>query len=722
MTSKIQQLLFFISCFLLLTASLAFNCNTESEFHSTSLLGFKINNDMLPCVYSGFINISENKVFFILIKSHVSKYLTSSTEEDIVIWHNEPGRSFIKSMLLESSFFKFDSNYNIIYDAANALMTNVDMLYIDYPGETGYSKGSNYSTLEEIKLGFNSVLEKINNTNLINLKTQAVFLLGHSYLIPHFAKGLQESSQFKDLIKIQKVALINSVLDFRTKANARSDLIKGLNVISLWDEPEFNYLKERCNYEITNIKNESDLCSQLDDYILKISGDLSLSDVRISNFKENEVDNAIHSLMNNERYIRTFNINPEEIKKDNNLYWMSFNPEVQDSLKLTSFYFDYNQFKSSSFHIYILSGQYNLEYGLHEDMVDNLIPELSKESKGYWKIPLNTYKEYFMQVPENTNIIKGFIKQTDNFTYLLFKDAGKYIGFDDKSSFSYFMNNYFLNTKTNNINCIDDVEVKTNELATEIKKDTNVVDVQFNNETKNVVSIGKGGCLNYIESCNILNNCNGNGVCDNTTNGLCSCFENFYGPACSLGVNSLNKQTKVSISPSDVRIFSPQNSFDFIISDNLLFEIESTKPNIIVSIVRKTLHYDIFDYTKHMYYQRVNDKTAFYLDQKEVSDVLIVLSNIDSINDVEVSFNLCNFNTKSTEIFGPGGIGFILALFFFALGLASYIATTLLNKNQPADDSSYRLSKDIEKNDKVETFNNKLMSHVFGKEIITKNN
>lgn len=687
-------------------------CKEESKFYVHNFLGYDLKNFFVPCIYSGYIQIPNLNVFFVLIKSQVSKYETIPTfDQPLIVWINEPGKSSLKSILTEGTIFRFRENLSLEYQFSNAMSNAVDMLFVDYPGETGLSQGFNFTTLAEIKLGFNQFIKGIHDTELLNVEKQHLFFLGHSYLLPHLAKSLKMFADLK--VTVKKVGLINSILDSRVESDARADLAKGLAILSLWDEPEYDSLKARCEFEHYNNLESNTVCEKLNEFLIKTSGDVSLTDSRRSIYKDNAIDDIISKLMNDENHITNLNVNAKDSKKSNGVSWMDSNPEVRAAIKTeksgSNYHFDHKEFDNEDFHIFFLSGQFNLEYGSHERIINLLVPALEKESKGYWKIPIDPSKLNDPSSIQSRTMIKGFIKQSDNYSYLLFKEAGKYIGESDPYSFSYFIKHFFLNPNSSNVPCLDDSSVELpmpveqeefdpdeEEFRPKQNLDNNnnswedpenrpieIIDDwdQVKSDISTVINIGKGGCIDYMMSCKMHMDCNNNGYCDDSTKGRCNCNHKFYGPSCSHEEEPLLDSTTMKISSSDVRVFTPQNSFNFVISGNLLFEIESDNPNIVVSIINKQSHQNIFDYTKHLYYQILETKKIqFYLDNKEVQNVLIVVSNIDSSKEIGIKFNICNFQTHIVEFFGPGGLGFTLALIFFLIGLASYIATYILHK------------------------------------------
>ena len=113
---------------------------------------------------------------------------------------------------------------------------------------------------------------------------------------------------------------------------------------------------------------------------------------------------------------------------------------------------------------------------------------------------------------------------------------------------------------------------------------------------------------------------------------------------------------------------------DFVISDNILFEIETDNPSIVISILEKEKHKDVHDFTKHVYFQRLLRKsTVIYLDKDKIDKLLIVVTNTDPQSNANVNFNLFNFNTKSSEFFGPGGLGFVVSLILFCIDRKSVV-------------------------------------------------
>lgn len=707
----------------LLIVVLSEDCHKESAFYVKNFLGFPVENKaLLPCIYSGLIKVDDSNIHFVYMKS---KFINQSDKNPVVIWINEPGSSMFKSLITEASAFRFKNDFELHYNVQNNLQSKCNILFVDYPGDSGLSKSKSLTEINNINNYFiqflkNFELEINSNANILNFSKHEFFIMGHSYLIPYLAKAVEDDLDLSTRIKINKVGLINAVIDKRTEAESRNKLAEYLSILSPWDLNEFNQLNNNCSFDKANNKKTEE-CYKLDHFIKRLSGDLSLSDIRESVYHEEYITEGLDKLLNDNNVLKDLNVDSKIIIKSNDKYWMDYNPEVQRNLlknyleysinnkeyaENNSFilFFDEKNFTKSKFHIYILTGIFNFEFITNEQLIDKLIPSLSRNTLGLWNVPFSmalSSNNYYTK--EKSFITKGYLKQNEKYTFLIFKNAGKYIGEGDNTTFNYFITDFFLNSKYE-IPCLEELPANDNNISNSSqnssieninKTETNKIS---NNSTKNIqydynisdikldnlnAKRGKGGCINFSYKCMLYNNCNGNGICDETTNGKCKCFDKFYGPTCTHKEQPLTSKTNIKISSSDTRVFTPSNSFEFLIKDNLLIEIDSNNSNVAVSLMSKKKSDTLFDYKLHTYHQKlVDDKVTFYINKSHIKDSVIVVTNNETNKEIEINFNIVRFETSNIKgFFVPGGSGFIIAIIIFSIGLALFIAVHLIYKD-----------------------------------------
>lgn len=707
------------------------SCQTTSAYYLKSFFGINTSdNNSTPCVYSGLVEIQSNiKVHFVLIKSRISSFVKDSKSKSLLIWLQEPGKSFFTLLLNSASPFRLqvdedaafdDDNIKVFFDNYFNINLKSDILFIDYPGNVGYSTGLDTFNISEVNSGFVSFMSKFKDLSIIDFKNQEVFIIGYSWLAAYFASEVNNDEALRKVMSITKVGLFNTKTNVKYENDYKVDYLRGLGVISVRDLPEFHNLEYLCDYNKNSLQ-AANKCVKISEYIDEISGDMDTNNTKSSiynrhghsKYSEFLISKYLSNIKTMEE-MNVINFNPSDQIK---MHFVNFNKEVYDKASLYNRNYLGNAEteilkRNRDFHIYYLTGRFDLDNS-GEDMVDQLIPSLEKETLGYFKVPIGLYKSYYDYYPTASNIIRGLVKQNEYFTFLIFLDAGKFIPTDDRVAFTYFLNNFFLQTKqieesfneqnaltvknnsiinksmiaTNAIDCPDDVFIqkKDNPTKEDSPKDQNVnikMNAFQNTNNQEVLVNEFGGCSIFKQHCDVLNHCHNNGYCNESTKGKCICFDGFYGPNCSYSINPLNKFTTASLKPKAMAIYTPVNSMDFLISDNLLFEIEADSTNVVVSIMQKSNHMDIHDYSKHVFFQRIIKKqTVFYLDKDKVADVVIVLTNTDPNSHAKVSFNLFNFNTKSSEFFGPGGFGFIISLILFCVGVALYSSVSVLYKD-----------------------------------------
>ena len=694
---KINMHLLFLIFALFNAIKPSFQCKFDSPYFVKEFLDLKPGkfsiskttklSKEIPCMYSGLIEIQPgNKIHFILIKSNLSMHIKTEQSKNLLIWLEEPGKSFFNLMLNYASPFKLNENI-LEYDETYSTIIENDVLFVDFPG-VGYSSKINFSNIEEIVLGFNSFFKKFLALNLTSNSSETendIKFLGYNYLSQFYAENLNSDKEV--LRKINKIGIIDT-------GNIREDYLQGLGILSKKESSEIHFLQYQCNFNKNKFKDYS-YCDKLDLYVDVISGNIDLNDTRSSVYITNS--NLLH---NNEIMINILNkeLTKTQLNIDKDLSFVNFDREVHRSILIKKKFL----FNPTSYHLYLLSGQFNLKNLSFKDL-EIYDPTFSNLQIGLYKISSDNYRDFYSYFPHSTNMIKGYVKQKENVSFILFKDVGKYMAVDDKIAFDYFLHNQFFTNKkiVNTIKISDspkDAEEKNmiksefidcpdNTFFDNFKPDPKISDKDLHHSSSDQLHFDNtnektlkqyGGCSTSIAVCKTLNNCSGNGICQS---GICVCNSGYYGVDCTLQIKPLNKFTKQVIQPRGIEIFSPQNSMDFIISDNLLLEIESTSKNVVVSILLKKDINSIFNREKHIYFQRLaNSSTVLYVDKDKVSEIVVVISNEDYVYST-VNFNLFNFNTRASEFFGPGGLGFVISIIVFCIGIALYVIISLLYKD-----------------------------------------
>lgn len=702
-------ILFLLICFIR-------SCH-DSNFYMKEFFNLNIenHNHNIPCVYSGLLNVNDKKINFFYIKSRLSTDLDSYNSKNLIIWLEEIGKSYFNLLLNFASPFKMihkdyfkknrnnkDTNEKVKIEFDDDFIMNLksDLLFLDFPGNIGFSEGWNENEVLDIDLvlkSFNKFMKEFYNTNLLQFvpyinnpskfNIQSVYFISRSWLATYLAFELMNDSFFDNIFMVKKVALLNAKYN---SSESKEDYLIGLGILRKKQIPHYLHIFNSNKIKVLN------------EYIDKIAGDIDTSDMRSSVYDTNN-----HLLTEDWRLIRELNKNENQVKlniltkKDledinhskafihinnsliNRIQSENIENIINNVFIETFLTIKKNAYlKNQKFHIYYLTGKYDLD-NTSIDNIDNMIPSLSSQSIGHYKLNLPSFSFIKQSENENDSIIKGYIKQNDNFTFIMFKNAGKNIPLDDKKTFDYFLLNNFLD----NSNVINDVILSSNQIPNiENKSDSRIscVDGINSNNYKN-----EGGCI--IDICNSLDNCNGNGICNKTS---CKCSNDYVGVDCSLKIIKINQFDKLSIPGREVRIFEIQSNLEFILTNNLLIEIDSNSSDFIISVVNRDEVNSILDFQKHLFFQKLHSKQSIiYLDKEEVSKTYIVVNNL-GLNESFIVFNLFNYDTKATDFFSPQGFGFIFSLIIFCIGISFYISVHIVYKNDEENITKLDITKD----------------------------
>lgn len=620
-----QILLILQVSLILIKSTTEYQCK-DHRLRVTEFLNFQ--QQLLPCVYSGILQLdSQNTkgVYFMYIQAMRSKYTSDPKTPPLAIWIDEPGKSVLFSLFNEVSPFKLTENLNLHVNHYKSINQNSDILFLDFPGSTGYSYGPDLSEIPDIRKDFTITLEKffLEFAAILDYTPQSnnLYMLGHSWLIPELSEEVLAAGY-----PLKKIAMLSTVVDAATQPMLRKDIARGLNLLSSSDEQDYNSMVQACEFE-TIVKKDNSKCEGLLPFIVNLSGQVYEYDVRYSHYHDDQTYHNLSTVLNREKTLEQLNIKDKVKERQTaSRFWLPNNPEVKLSMRNNIF----SAYKNNlSVPMYYLDGQYNLEFSNTEAALDILSADFRKQEREYWKTL------GFFNAP-----IKGYIKQTDQLIYLNFKDAGKYLPRDQPQTFKSFFEQHFIGDQASRIPCMD-------------KK-----------------------CDVFKEQCEILAMCNGNGVCDVEKSGRCTCTESFYGSDCSHKAEHLNRFTKLKLSPKDVRVFTLAEY-----KDDLLIEISSDLPNSVISLLSKQNHHMLFDYSKHMYFDRmVSNRMVFFVEEELAREYLLVLSNLEFDQEIEIRTNIVPYNTKTTQFFAPGGLGFGISIILFAVGIALLVATSYLSK------------------------------------------
>jgi len=578
----------------------------------SSLPNFQNQKDLFPCIYSGFIDIVNDKkfnsqIFYVLISKNEFE---ENDKSPLTIWLNGgPGSSSLLGMFTEMGPLKFNGNINLILNDYSSWTRLTHLLLVDQPVGTGYSFTDNIDGIPknqaEASSHFYEFIQKFFN-KYQDLMNKDILLSGENYAgkyIPDITERIvQENakidigeSSFNHKINLKKILIGNGLFDTKYQRSARKDIAKGINLMSEFDdESQYDFLSQQCEYALSNNMKESfKYCDDILDYLLKISGDVNKFDVRKSSDSDAQLIHNLEAYLNLEEVVKNLHVKNNTIKENGN-YFTYQNNTVKDVLQEdTNFYSSLPKLEiilnKYNIPVILFAGQFDLVEG--PQGLERAIYSLSfsfkgefiKKPRSLWKIPID----------ENKSIIAGYIKQVKNLALITMRNAGHFAPLGRPGSTFDLMKHVLSDEKE--WSCPDNK------------------------------------CSLAETKCQFMNNCNGNGQCGEETGGKCICTSKFYGPDCSLHVEPLITGS-YKLLPRQVKLLHID---DF--EKDILLEVDSDDKNLVVSLIDKDEHEYIYDIKKHLIsYKMLNKKLILYLEKDKFANSIIVISNIEFKHEIEL--------------------------------------------------------------------------------------
>jgi vitellogenic carboxypeptidase-like protein len=564
--------------------------------------------DKIPCMYSGFVPIDKtghSQVFYWLIKSP-----ENADHRPLIIWLNGgPGSSSMIGLFNEIGPLRY-KNSGLILDEEDSWTSVANVLFVDQPVGTGYSfarhSDSIPKTQKEVSIQFLAFLQEFTKLHPEHSESD-IYLMGENYAgkyIPNIAKEYKQQAISHQLkMKLKKIAIGNGLFDAKYQRSARKDLIKGLNILSEFeDESQYDYLMRNCEVALSKkdeskLKHANQQCLETMEFISNIAGDVYKYDVRKSANFEKEVFKGLHEYLNKEDVVSEIHVKEKTIKPTGK-YWSGGNETVADRLA-----FDYNMenslaelenLLSDGVGVVIYAGQFDLIDG--PQGIERALREMSwSKSEEFKKAPRELWKEK----AGNDTITLGYIKQYKNLQFITMRNAGHFTSKDRMQSSLKLLQHIF--SGEDKISCPDDT------------------------------------CKLWEKKCSAMNHCNNNGKCDETTGGKCECNSDFYGPDCSIKPEKLNSGDKIIISPRDTKLFSLAH----LNSSDVLLEIESDDYHAVVSLLNKDDHENVFNFKKHeITYRMENFHIVLYLKKDQLDQYLVSINSLEFSNEIKISVSV----------------------------------------------------------------------------------
>lgn len=628
-----------------------------------SLPNFKGIYNNFPCIYSGFINLNEEKmtnIFYVLItKTNENPFDENSKENSpLSIWLNGgPGISSMIGLFSDMGPFNLKRiNSNSIDLELNEMaswskLSNI--LLVDQPVGTGFSFTNSTEeipkTQKEISHQFYKFIQGFFSVHN-EMAEKDFYLLGQNYAgkyIPEIAdKIIQENSKikkkessFKYIINLKKIAIGNGLFDAKYQKASSKYLAKGINLLSeLDDESQFDLLSQKCEYELSNKSERAgEQCDKIIEYLSKISGGVSKYDVRKSENSGNDLIENLNYYLNLETVVENLHVKTvkenyyyvknEKINNENNennkekinnknhkkfemqKYFNYENPEIKKILN-----HDINFYSSlplieklieeHKIPMILYAGQFDLLEG--PGSMERAVQNLNFSFKE--KFNNSTKNLWKIPIGNGKFVTGGYIKQIENLALITMRNAGHFAQIDRPGTSYDLLQHLF--SKENTFKCLDG-----------------------------------NNCNLSNTKCSFMNNCNDNGHCDETTAGKCLCHKDFYGPDCSLTVEPLITGD-YSILPREVKLLHMD---DF--QKDILIEIDSDHENLVISLLDKNDHEFIYDYKKHQVdYRMTSRKLILYLERDKFFNSIITIQNFSFEKKVNLNVYI-DFYSKGFKSF-----------------------------------------------------------------------
>ena len=595
--------IFFIS----FKRSITRNC-VKRDTLVKSLPNFTAKFDDFPCLYSGFINIDKthnSNIFYVLISK-----IEEDPDSPLTIWLNGgPGSSSLLALFTEMGPFTIKkSNLNLNEGFSWSQYSNI--LLIDQPVGTGYSFTNHSDGIPknqaEISTQLYDFLQKF-FTEYSDLSKKPIFIFGENYsgkYIPEITEKIQAEnikiengeSLFLKKINLKKIAIGNGLFDTKYQRTSRKDLAKGLNLLSEYDdESQYDYLSQKCEFSLSNSVSDSyKSCDDILDFLMTISGDVYKYDVRKSSDVDDDLFYDMEKYLNLDSTAQSLFVYNTTIK-ERNKYFSYTNSSVMEVLKddvysSTSLPTLEKILNNYNIPVFLYAGQFDLVEG--PKGIERAINSLNFTYKNeYMNSQRNLWK---IKVGNNEYVIAGYIKQSKYLTFITIRNAGHYPFFTRPGSMLDFVRHV------------------------------------LSNETQWVCPDNK--CSLVQGKCSFMNKCYGNGHCDESTAGKCKCKENFYGPECSLEVEALNNGN-LKMLPKNVKLLHMDDY-----KSDILLEVDSDDKNLVVSLLDKKDHENLYDIGKHQIaYRMMNKKLILYLEKDKFENFLIVITNIEFKHEININ-------------------------------------------------------------------------------------
>lgn len=604
-----RKFLILILSTLLITSTITKECKQKDSL-VLSLPNFSGAKESFPCIYSGFIQIDKNynsQIFYVLLSKNEFE---EDDDSPLTIWLNGgPGLSSLIGLFTEMGPLKFSNDLSLVLNGNTSWTRLTHLLLVDQPVGTGYSFIGDESGMPknqaEASLQFYKFFQKFLTLH-DDLSHKPVFLTGENYAgkyIPEITERIIEEnikiekneSSFTHKINLKKILIGNGLFDTKYQRSARKDLAKGINLMSEFDdESQYDYLSQKCEFSLSNnLKESAKDCDNILNYLLTIAGDVNKYDVRKSSDSEAQLIAALEHYLNLEETVSALHVKNNTIKSAGK-YFSFANETVKEQMQEDiNFYSSLPKLEkilnNYEIPVILFAGQFDLVEGPQglERAVHSLNFSFKKEfenkPRSLWKIPID----------QNKSVIAGYIKQVGNLALITMRNAGHFAPLGRPGSMFDLMQHVLSDEKE--WKCPDDK-----------------------------CSLAKSKCL-------FMNKCNGNGSCGEPTGGKCICNENFYGPDCSLHVESLTTGT-YKILPRNIKLLH----FDDFEND-ILLEVDSDDKNIVISLIDKNEHEYVYDIKKHQVaYQMQNKKLILYLEKDKFANSIIVVQNQEFKHEIEI--------------------------------------------------------------------------------------
>eukprot|EP01130_Rhizamoeba_saxonica_P017209 TRINITY_DN8242_c0_g1_i1.p1 TRINITY_DN8242_c0_g1~~TRINITY_DN8242_c0_g1_i1.p1 ORF type:complete len:620 (-),score=104.79 TRINITY_DN8242_c0_g1_i1:47-1906(-) len=442
--------------------------------------------------WSGYIPINDSdqsSLFYWFIESE-----NNPARNPLIIWLNGgPGCSSLIGLFEENGYWRFDPNTDSLLLRVNPnRWTKIgSVLYIDQPVGTGYSFLKN---AHEYKTNATLAIKQL--SRFLNewfelfpvYYGNPLYIAGEGYsgkIIMRLAWNLLFGDDSK--VNLQGLIIGDGSIDPRVQQLYYPEELYGFGLLSETQKYQLQYLVDDCNFRIMNNYNKKKIaasCEKVNKFIYTVCGSkLNMYDARV--YKPSINTSKVTNYMNLPEVRKYINI-PNNIQNysscDNNVKnmysddtWRSILPLIPELLP------------------YIRILLYNGNFGALNGA--NSI-EKTLINSPYVSLNLIGVSERFKW--EYNESIIGFFRTHKNLTLMTLANSGDYAVVDQpKVSFSmvssFISKNGFCNNSTN--------------------------------------------CGISTDTCAILNNCYGNGVCENA---ICKCDSKYTGSDCKQKITPIN--------------------------------------------------------------------------------------------------------------------------------------------------------------------------------------